>query len=238
MDQFKPALDHGSLQELFPNVFFVTGAMETVLMEKEWQFSRNMVVIKSQERLVIFNSVRLNDQALAELDALGQVTDIVRVGALHGRDDEFYMDRYDATYWTLPGLESEFGFNKVQTLSPESKLPIADASVFLFEHTQVPESIIHLERNGGIVIACDALQNWLAPDQYFSEASTEMMQNMGFFKSANVGPVWMQVAAPKADDFSRVKALEFKHALCGHGEPLLEKAKESYLRTFNELFSV
>lgn len=238
MEQFPPALSHSSLKELFPNVFFVTGAMETVLMEKEWAFSRNMTVVREGDRLVIFNSVRLSEDALAELDKLGTVTDVVRVGALHGRDDAFYMDRYDATYWTLPGLEDEFGFSNVKTLSPEAQLPIADASIFLFEKTQVPESIICLQREGGILIACDALQNWIAPDDYFSEASTELMKEMGFFTPANVGPVWMQVASPVADDFVRVKELAFNHTLCGHGEPLLNTAKDAYLKTFKTLFNI
>ena len=238
MDQFPAALAHGTLEEIFPNVFFVTGAMETVLMEKDWQFSRNMTVVREGKRLVIFNSVRLNEQGLALLDSLGQVTDVVRVGALHGRDDAFYVDRYQATYWTLPGLESEFNFKSIRTLSPDTILPISDASVFLFEHTQIPESIIRLDREGGILIGCDALQNWTAPDEYFSEDSTHLMQEMGFFTPANVGPVWVQAASPVADDFSRVKTLHFKHALCGHGAPLRETAHQDYSNTFSRLFSI
>ena len=104
MDQFPPALSHGSIEEVFPDVFFVTGAMETVLQDMDWKFSRNMTVVRVGERLIIFNSVRLSEEGLAELDRLGRVTDIVRLGSLHGRDDPFYVDRYDAEYWAMPGL--------------------------------------------------------------------------------------------------------------------------------------
>jgi hypothetical protein len=31
MDQFPPALPHGRLEQIFPDIFFVTGAMKTVL---------------------------------------------------------------------------------------------------------------------------------------------------------------------------------------------------------------
>jgi len=98
MDQFPPALSHGAIEEVFPDVFFVSGAMETVLQEIDWKFSRNMVVVRDGERLIIVNSVRLGEEGLAELDKLGRVTDVVRLGSLHGRDDPFYVDRYSAEY--------------------------------------------------------------------------------------------------------------------------------------------
>ncbi|MBV1787618.1 hypothetical protein KQ940_06075 [Marinobacterium sp. D7] len=237
MDQFPPALSHGRIEEVFPDVFFVSGSMETVLQGMDWQFSRNMTVVRDGERLIIVNSVRLNDEGLAELERLGRVTDVVRLGCLHGRDDQFYVQRYGAQYWAMSGMEHEAGL-EARTLSPDGPLPIADASLFQFQTTQIPEGILHLDRAGGIVIACDALQNWLSPDEYFSDSSRELMQNMGFFTPANLGPVWAQAAAPKGDDFTRLKTLSFKHALCGHGEPLCDTAHEDYLATFNRMFGV
>lgn len=236
MDQFPPALSHGTIEEVFPDVFFVSGAMETVLQEIDWKFSRNMTVVRDGERLIIVNSVRLSEEGLAELDRLGRVTDVVRLGSLHGRDDPFYVDRYKAEYWAMPGMEHETGLKATRTL--DGPLPISDASVFEFSTTQIPEGILHLDRVGGILIACDALQNWLAPDEYFSDSSRELMQKMGFFTPANLGPVWVQAASPAGDDFTRLKELSFKHALCGHGEPLRDTAHEDYLATFNRLFGV
>ncbi len=40
MDEMPPALPHGQLEEVFPDVFFVTGMMKTVLMDVDWQFNR------------------------------------------------------------------------------------------------------------------------------------------------------------------------------------------------------
>lgn len=241
INQYPPALAHGAISEVFDNVFFVSGSMETVLMELDWQFSRNMIIVRDGKRLIIINSVRLNEQALAELEQLGQVTDVIRLGALHGRDDAFYIDRYQAQYWTLPSLADDVTINvnsDVNVLSPETKLPISDASLFQFETTQIPEAILLLARDGGIAVACDALQNWLAPDEHFCESSIERMQQMNFFTPANVGPVWLQAAAPEATDFIRLKALPFKHALCGHGEPLRDTAKDDFHATFAKLFKV
>ncbi len=238
MDQFPPALSHGDLEEVFPDVFFVSGAMETVLQEMDWKFSRNMTVVRDGDRLVIVNSVRLGEEGLAELDKLGRVTDVVRLGSLHGRDDPFYVDRYGADYWAMPGMEHESGLEANRSLTPEGPLPISDASLFAFHTTQIPEGILRIDRDGGILIACDALQNWLAPDEYFSATSRELMQQMGFFTPANLGPVWVQRASPEGDDFARLKALSFRHALCGHGDPLRDTAHEDYSATFNKMFGV
>ncbi|WP_432698142.1 hypothetical protein ACQUQP_07315 [Marinobacterium sp. YM272] len=238
MDQFTPALPHGSLEEVFPDVFFVTGSMETVLQQMDWQFSRNMIVVRDGERLIVINSVRLDEDGLARLDQLGQVTDVVRLGCLHGRDDAFYVDRYKAQYWVLPGMESEVPAEAVRILSSDGPLPITDASLFVFATTGIPEGILRLERSGGILIACDALQNWHAPDEYFSDTSRALMQEMGFFTPANLGPVWMQAASPAGEDFTRLKALAFKHVLCGHGQPLYETAHSDFSDRFNRVFGV
>jgi len=236
MTSFPPALAHGSIGEVLPEVFFVTGAMETVLMELDWQFSRNMVIVREGERLVLINSVRLGEDGLAELDSLGKVTDVIRLGALHGRDDAFYLDRYQAQYWVTPGLEPEAP-GSAHTLAEGSPLPLAGASLFQFKTSKIPEGILHLQSDGGILVACDALQNWLQPDEHFCDASRERMEHMGFFTPANVGPVWLQAAEPAAEDFARLKTLTFRHALCGHGEPLLENAHSAFVSSFNRLFS-
>ncbi|MEH6672719.1 hypothetical protein [Halopseudomonas sp.] len=236
MRSFPPALAHGAIEEVLPEVFFVTGAMETVLMELDWQFSRNMIIVREGERLVLINSVRLGDEGLAALDSLGRVTDIVRLGALHGRDDDFYIDRYQAQYWVMPGLEPEQP-GVAQSLAEGSPLPLEGASLFQFKTSKLPEGILHLQRDGGILLACDALQNWLQPDEHFCDASRQRMEQMGFFTPANVGPVWLQAAEPGADDFARLKTLSFRHALCGHGEPLLEGAHMAFSSSFDRLFS-
>jgi hypothetical protein len=212
--------------------------METVLQDIDWKFSRNMTVVRDGERLIIINSVRLGEEGLAELDRLGRVTDVVRLGSLHGRDDPFYVDRYAAEYWAMPGMEHESGLKATRTLTADGPLPISDATLFEFHTTRIPEGILRLDRAGGILIACDALQNWLVPDEFFSDSSRELMRNMGFFTPANLGPVWVQRAAPQGDDFARLKALSFKHALCGHGEPLLDTAHEDFSATFNRSFGV
>ena len=238
MDQLPPALPHGPLDEVFPGVFFVTGMMKTRLMDADWQFGRNMTVVRDGNALTLINSVRLDDAGLARLDALGRVTNVVKIGSWHGRDDAFYKARYNATFWALPGMTHERGLLTDKELNPDGDMPFAGCAVFEFRTTKLPECILRIDRAGGILIACDSLQNWLAPDEFFSDQSRETMTQMGFFQHANLGPVWMRVSEPKAEDFVRLRGLSFKHALCGHGAPLRDNAKEAYVARFQRIFGV
>jgi hypothetical protein len=238
MDAFLPALSHGDLEEVFPDVFVVTGSMQTVLMGAHWHFSRNMTVVRSGQELTLINTVRLDEAGLARLESLGRVTHVVRIGSLHGRDDAFYKQRYGATYWALPGMPMPEGLQPDKLISADegAERPFPDARFFVFQSTKLPEALVHVDRAGGLLVACDALQNWLAPDAFFSDESRQMMTEMGFFQEANFGPVFLQVTEPKREDYTRLLALDFKHALCGHGSPLRDKAREAYTARCEQVF--
>jgi len=238
MTQFAEAMPHGDIQEVFSNVFFVTGTMKTVLMGAHWHFSRNMVVIREGSNLSLINAVRLSDEGLAQLDALGKVVNVIKIGSLHGVDDAFYQAHYGAKLWALPDMPHAEGVSPDHFLGIDKALPFAESSLFVFEHTKLPECIIRIDREGGILIACDSLQNWLAPDAFFSEESKKMMSEMGFFQPANLGPVWMKVNEPKAPDFVRLNQLTFRHVLCGHGSPLRENGQQVFGDRFKQVFGI
>ena len=159
MDQLPPALPHSNLAEMFPDVFFVTGTMKTVLMGADWQFNRNMTVVREGGALMLINTVRLDDTGLKELDALGRVASIIKIGSLHGRDDAFYKSRYGATFWAPPGMSHEHGLTADKELVPGGEMPFAGCSVFVFRTTKLPECILRIDRAGGILVACE-----LAPE--------------------------------------------------------------------------
>ena len=105
MTEHPPVLPHGKIEEVFPDVFFVTGAMKTVLMGGHWHFSRNMTIVREGGELTLINTVRLDDAGLGELEKLGKVANVVKIGSLHGRDDAFYVARYGAKFWAGAGHE-------------------------------------------------------------------------------------------------------------------------------------
>ncbi|HRH95444.1 MAG TPA: hypothetical protein PLB55_05890 [Prosthecobacter sp.] len=237
-DSFPPAMPHGAIEELFPEVFFVTGTMRAELMGSHWQFSRNMIVVREGRDLTLVNTVRLDDQGLAALDELGTVKNVLRIGDLHGHDDAFYVARSSADYWGLPGMMVKNGVAPDKFLTQNGRLPVGNCSLFTFQTTKRPECILRLDRDGGIMLACDALQNWETSDQYFDPPSETLMTDMGFFQKANCGVLWMNVNEPKPEDFNRLKEIPFENALCGHGQPLQGAADAFYAASFNRLFGV
>ncbi len=238
MKKFHEAMPHGEIKEVFKDVFFVSGTMKNEFFGSMWQFSRNMTIVRENDELSIINSVRLNDEGLAVLDSLGKVTNVVRLGDMHGVDDPFYLDRYNATYWAIPGMKMPEGIKTDRELVEGGPMPFGDATFFQFKTTKRPEGIIRLDREGGIMIACDSLQNWTEPDQFFQDDTVETMKKMGFFVQANLGLAWLHESEPKASDFNELKQIQFEHALCGHGYPLINNAQQQYHATIKKMFNV
>jgi len=221
---FPPALPHGSLDEVLPGVHFVTGQMK---MNALMAFDRNMTVVQHDGGLVVFNSMRLSDEGLAALDALGKVTDVVRIGAYHGRDDAFYVDRYGATLWAPEGCSRDLD---PKPLVEGAELPIPGAEVFCFRSTKKPECLVFLPLHGGLVIPCDALQNWLGPHpEYTSFAAKLFMRPMGFFRPTSPGAGWVKSEKPDMAEFQRLlDGWDFENLLPAHGAPVLGGAKAAY----------
>jgi hypothetical protein len=216
-------------------MYFVTG---TVGMPGPLpvRISRNMTIVKEGERLVLINSVRLNDPGLRALDALGKVTDVIRLAANHGMDDPFYKDRYGAKVWAVRGQRYTAGFD---TSSPRTyfepdaemdavtALPLAGARLYVID-SQPPEGLLLLERHDGTLIAGDCLQHWHETDSYFSWLGKLMMRTMGFIKPYNVGPGWLKFCKPPKEQLRGILALRFINVLPSHGAAVLGDAMSHY----------
>jgi len=238
MSELQAPMPHGPIQEVFPDVFCATGTMKNEFFGSMWQFSRNMTVVREGTRLTIINAVRLGPEGLAALDKLGTVVNVVRIGDMHGSDDAFYVDHYQATYWALPGMSKLPGLKVDKELVAGGEMPFSGTSLFEFKTTQRPEAILRLDREGGIMIGCDSLQNWVGPDEFFDDATVEKMRGMNFFTEAGIGLAWIHGSQPQADDFVRLKKIHFKHALCGHGVPRRDTAQQDYHGAFRKFFQV
>lgn len=234
VSRYPEALPHGSLREVFPEVFVVTGTSQPEVLGKRLCFSRNMTVIRRGGRLVLINSVRLNDDGLLALKALGEIEHVIRLGAFHGKDDAFYVEQLGAKLWGLPGMDHGSRLSALD-LTAERGIPLDDATLFRFETSAMPEGILRLNRDGGVLLSCDSLQNWVEPDEYFDSPSVESMRALGFFRSGNVGPGWLAGAKPASRDFERLQELDYRHLLSAHGTPLFDEAKSRVSATLSAL---
>lgn len=235
---YSPAWPHSDLKEIFPNVFFVMGTNITEHHHVELQHSRNMIILRDKDKLSLINTVRLNDKGLAALDALGEVANVIRIGAFHGRDDAFYLDRYHAKLWALKEMHHADNRKTDIQLIPNEQTPVSDCSVFIFETSKHPEGIIHIAQHGGILITCDSIKNWLTIDPFFSLETAKLYEKQGFFGAASISSVWKQACEVKASDFTRLKTLRFKHLLSAHGEPLLNNAYDCVSKSIKQEYGV
>ena len=232
---FPAALPHGEIREVLPGLHFVTGtiAMPTPVALR---FSRNMTIVQEGERLVLINTVRLDAAGLRALDALGKVTDVIRIAGNHGQDDPFYKDRYGAKVWASRGMRYTAGFDADAPdtyLEPDvvfdedTMLPIEGASVHVM-HSKPPEAVLLLKRHGGTLVSGDCLQNMESSDAYFNWLARVTMPLMGFIKPRNVGPAWLKQCKPPKDELGEVAALEFVNVLPAHGTPVIGHARDEY----------
>jgi hypothetical protein len=234
---FPPAYPHGELEELFDGVRFVTGSVR-MPGPVPVRFSRAMTVIAEGGELTLVNTVRLDEDGLAALEALGEVKNVIRLAGFHGMDDPFYKDRYGATVSVVKGHVYAPGFQSTKTepgdgyFSPDvemessADLPI-DGELITIDCLG-GEGLLRLSREGGIVISGDSLQNWSSTNRYFSLAARVMMRLMGFIKPANVGPGWLKQAKPDRDQIRALLDLEFEHVLPNHGDAVIGGARDKF----------
>jgi len=228
MPSFPEPLPHGPLTEVFPDVFWMLGG---VRMAPGMTINRGMVVLREGEELTVLHAVRPVDPSA--LDALGKVTNVVRIG-MHGMDDAWYLDRYGATHWSLPGL------CETDRLLTEA-VPVPWMTVHPFAHTTQPEAAVLLDRAEGVLITCDALQHW--PDvEGCSLLAKGLTKVMGFQKHpVQIGPPWRKKMTPEGGsleaDFRRLAALDFDHLIGAHGKPMVGGAKAELEHTLAATFA-
>lgn len=232
MTNYTPAWPHTDIEQIFENIFMVKGTNKVSFEGRNLQFSRNMHILREGRDLTLINTVRLTDSGLQQLDALGAVKHIVRIGAFHGRDDAFYLDKYHATFWALANANLENGETIDQALSVQGPFPISDAQLIMFNTSKFPEALLLIQRQGGILISCDSLQNMNGPDQFFDQQTAEHFKEIGMFNPAGIGKMWLAACQIQASDIEQLQTLTFKHLLSAHGDPLLNNADKQLEKSF------
>jgi len=233
MSEFPPAMLHDPFTEVFDDVWNIRG---TLRMYPLMTITRCMTVVREGDALTLINAVRLDEDGLAALEALGTVKNVVKIGS-HGMGDPFYVDRYGATWWALPDATPPDGLTVDRTLT-EDDLPLSDASLFVFEAAP-RESALILARHGGILVACDSVQN-LTDLTHCSFLGRVALRLGGFVRQAQIGTIWrMRVDKPRGrlkPDFERLLQHDFRHLCTGHGLPLLDVAKDRLSEVVHERY--
>ena len=233
-DAHPPAHPHGALDEVFPDVFLVTGVFPMMPLMR---IARNMTVVRRGDELTLINSVRLTPDGERELEKLGAVRNLVRLGAGHGIDDPYYVHRYRPRVFAPKRMRHKVPVD--HTLVDGEELPFG-ARAFVFGAGIGDEAALLLPDAGGVLVTCDAIQHW-THTRGMSLLGKVASHLGGFLKPAVIGPIWLKRITDNdptrmKPEFDRLLALDFKHMLSGHGSPLRDDAKAvvraSVTRTF------
>jgi hypothetical protein len=177
--------------------------------------------------LTLINPVRLSDAALSQLDALGNVRHVLRLGDFHGLDDLFYVDRYQAEFWCQSQPETYKVPMANHVINAAASPPMPDAQFFVYEAAKYPEACLLL-KNLKLLIATDSIQYW-ADWSYTTFLSRCVLRMMGFKLTLLIGGPWLKLVTPEGgslvSDFERLLRLDFEHVVGAHGQLLHDAAK-------------
>ncbi len=236
---FPEATPHDLPLQIAEDLFVVYGSIQAGDSQR---FTRNMAIVRHGSDLTLINAVRMNEAGLKELDALGDVKHVLKLGPLHAMDDPFYVDRYQAEYWSMPG-GTTYTEPKPDHLLTDDGLPFPDADLIAFGHMHQPEGVILLRRSPGILLTVDSIQSYSTPPHkpHTTPAALERLKQVGFPDETIIGPIWMQIAVTDRDgmkeQFRHLLTLDFDQLLSAHGVFLASNAKAEVQRAFDNMFS-
>ena len=228
---------HGDIEPLGADIFAVRGSIR---LNPLMRISRNMGIVREGSELTLVNPIRLRSEIEQKLTQLGGVKNIVRLGAFHGVDDPYYVNKFGAQFWSQPNgktyteplIDIEIGMGGLT--------PTPDSEFFEFRGTKEPECVLLLKRGKGVLLTCDAVQNY--GDYSFNNwVARLVMPRIGFPKTTIIGPIWLRLMTPVnkslESEFERLLELEFDKLLSAHGTFLEQGAREAVRAAVQNTFS-
>lgn len=233
--QYPAAQPHAPIDTIFPDLFLARGQ---VRMGPGMTIGRNMTIVRKDGVLTLINPIRLSSSGEQELEALGEVQHVMRLGMFHGMDDPYYVDRYSANFWCQANSKRYPEPKVTHLLEEGGELPFSDATLFLFQLTRKPEAALLDHANGGTLISCDSVQHWddLRQCSFFAKIMTRAMG----FRGTTIGGPWKKYMTPHGSslepDFRRLEKLQFLHAISAHGGFIKDQAHERLKAAVNKAY--
>lgn len=234
---FPPACPHGPIEPIADGVFMVRGGMQ---MNPVVRITRNMAIVKEGDILTLINPIRLSEAGLKALDGLGEVKHLLRLGAFHGFDDPFYIDRYHPTFWVQSGGEAYPEPTPDQILSEGGPLPFGKGEILCLGGVKQPECLLRLDVGKGLLLTCDVIQNY--DDYSHNNIPAKLaMPFLGFKKTTLVGPIWLRLMPEDKEmvkaDLMRLLDWDFDALLSAHGTFLASGAKPRVKAAIDKAFA-
>ena len=237
---YPAVLPHDPPRQLAEDLFVTYGCVKPNAITR---FTRNMAIVRDSGELTLINPVRMEERGLTELEALGEVRHVLRLGPMHGMDDHFYVDRYSADFWSFEGGVTYTTPAIDHVLTDGGALPFGNAQLFGFSHMSETEGAILLNRSPNILLTCDAIQSYATPPHtpHTNWLTRLLMPLIGFPRRTLIGPIWVKLLvedkAGIQDEFKRLLSLDFDQLLSAHGTFLPGNAHAEVEEAVREMFS-
>lgn len=228
---------HGRVEKISEDVFMVRGSIK---MNPVVRITRNMAIVRSGNELTLVNPIRVSVDVEKEIETLGSISNIMRLGAFHGVDDPYYSDKYSAKMWaqnggttyTTPAIDCE--------LVEGGDLPFDDAQLLEIKGSKQPECVVLINTGNGLLLTCDAIQNY-GNYSYNNFLTKIMMPFIGFPRTTIVGPIWLKFMTPEGGslepEFRRLLGLKFDSLLAAHGTLLESGAHAAVGKAVDKVFA-
>lgn len=235
MTEYTAATAQDSIVEIFPDVYLLRGSIRIASM---MQMNRNMLIVKQGQDLILINAVRLNDQGLKQLEQLGSVKHVIRLGDFHGLDDQFYLDQYQPEFWSQAGHATYPNLIPQHVIDKNTVSPIKDSQFFIYASAKYPEAALLLQDHQ-LLITTDSVQYW-DDWKYMSFLSKIILYVMGFRLGLFIGGPWIKKVSTQKNslkvDFEQLLKLDFIHLIAAHGNVLKNTAKTELNKVVSSTF--
>lgn len=223
------AIEHDPIKPIdgVEGAYFVSGPHSFNSM---MSFSRNMVIIKHNAELTLVDPMPLSPEGEAELEKLGTVKRLIRLGHFHGSADAYYKEKYGVELWATGSSSTYPDIPIEKIINEDTDLPFPDAQLVVFDINEDtgPGSEAVL-RYKNLLITCDSLQYY--EDYSHSNWFAKMMLPVLGFKGLCIGPPWHGVTASEEKtleaDFERIMDLNFDKLVAAHGNVYESEAKRA-----------
>lgn len=233
---YPAATPHDPIEEILPDVFMVRGS---VRMNPLVTITRNMAIVRHEGELTLIDPIRLDEAGDGQLRELGDVKRLLRLGPLHGLDDRYYVDYYQAELWAQGESETYPEPKLDRRIAAGDELPFPDAELFCFEGTLHAECAVLLRRGAGLLITCDSVQHY-GDYRHNSLLARLLLPFIGFPRRTVLGPIWLKMMTPEGgsleSEFRRLLELPFDQLLSAHGSFLSAGAHASLADAVDRAF--
>lgn len=238
-----PAYKIMSISQIEDGVYLIQGKTSC---RKTVQNNRNMVILRrhvmgNQYELTLINPIRMEEDDVEELNKLGKIYSLIRLGSTIGEcEDQYYLNKYPNTIRLAPGNASYKSKLPIHHLLTDHSFLLDERSqVFIFKGTKHPEAALLLRRpSGNILVTSESLQ------------SDQPSQRMSYFTKkskikSDMAPMviptrWLKKMSTEQgslrEEFKRLSNLDFSRQVGASGKWVHSHAKESTVLAVNKTF--